>query len=64
MDIWTLLFIGAGIALATLGAWISQRNKGQDADQRMRQTGLLFFAAGLVLAALTAFATRMPPHSN
>jgi hypothetical protein len=61
---WTLLFIGVGTALAILGACIFLLNRSREADERLRQTGLLFFAAGAVLAALTAFAARMPPHSH
>ena len=62
MSSWTLLFVGIGIAIALGGACIVLFNGG--ADEKLRQTGWVFFAAGLAMAALTAFAMRMPPHSH
>lgn len=64
MSNWTLLFIGIGIAIAIGGACMVLFNWGQGTDERLRQTGWVFFAAGLAMAALTAFATRMPPHAH
>ena len=61
MNSGTLFFIGAGIALAIAGACIVLFNR--SADERLRQTGFVILAAGLAMAALTAFAARMP-HSN
>ena len=41
----TLLFVGIGIVIAIIGACIFQFNRG--ADERTRQTGLVFFAGSM-----------------
>jgi hypothetical protein len=59
---WTLLFIGIGIVVAIIGACIVLINRG--ADERTRQSGLVFLAVGLVIALMTALTSVMPHHSH
>ena len=61
MNVWTLAFVGIGILLAVIGASVVLFNWGQE-DQGTRQSGWIFFVAGLAMAAMTVFAARMPPH--
>jgi len=63
MSVLALLFIGIGIVIAIVGACVVALNWGREASDRTRQAGWIFFVAGLAMAVLTAFATRMPPHS-
>ena len=62
MNTLTLLFIGIGIAIAAVGACIVAFNWGKEENDRTRQSGWIFFLAGLAMAVLTGFATRIPPH--
>ncbi len=59
---WTVLFIGIGIVVAIIGACIVPFNRG--ADERTRQSGLVFLAVGLVIALMTALTSGMPHHSH
>ena len=52
MGNWTVLFIGIGFVVAIIGACIVLFNRA--ADERTRQSGLVFLAAGLVIALMTA----------
>ena len=62
MGNWTVLFIGIGFVVAIIGACIVLFNRA--ADERTRQSGLVFLAAGLVIALMTALTSGMPHHSH
>jgi uncharacterized membrane protein len=59
MNPWTLAFVGIGIVLALIGGATVLFNWGQE-DQGMRQSGWIFFVAGLAMAVMTLFATQVP----
>ena len=55
LSIWTILFTALGVVIACVGAAIVLSNWGAE-DQLRRQSGWVFFAAGLALAASTSVA--------
>ena len=61
MNAWTLAFVGIGIVLAVIGGVTVLLNWGQE-DQGLRQSGWVFFVAGLAMAVMTMVAASMPMH--
>lgn len=62
MSLWTFVFICTGLAIVSTGVFTIFFNT--DGDERARQTGFVFFAAGIVLSLGTAFAAHLQHHLN